>query len=84
MYPAHSTDWPIPVSHSTVCINRINTFIVDEIYEVNISIICRGPPGDATSISAPVMVIGANNVFEVDCCSEALKIGDNNILEAKC
>jgi hypothetical protein len=30
------------------------------------------------------MIIGANNVFEVDCNSEALKIGDNNILEAKC
>jgi len=23
-------------------------------------------------------------VFEVDCCSEALKIGDNNVLEVKC
>jgi dynactin-6 len=56
---------------------------VDQIYEVNV-IICRGPPGEAMPTSTPVMIIGANNVFEVDCYSEALKIGDNNVLEAKC
>jgi len=31
----------------------------------------------------PVMIIGNNNVFEVDCTSNALKIGDNNVLESK-
>merc|ERR1712135_136508 len=31
-----------------------------------------------------VMIIGNNNVFEVDCFTEALNIGDNNILESKC
>merc|ERR1712150_357584 len=30
-----------------------------------------------------VMIIGSNNVFEVDCVSYALKIGDSNNLEAK-
>ena len=35
------------------------------------------------SSSTPVMIIGCNNVFEVDCTSNALKIGDNNILESK-
>ena len=34
--------------------------------------------------TTPVMIIGNNNVFEVDCSSHALKIGDNNILESKC
>ena len=29
------------------------------------------------------MIIGNNNVFEVDCASNALKIGDNNIVESK-
>ncbi|KAI1290203.1 Dynactin subunit 6 [Halotydeus destructor] len=31
-----------------------------------------------------VMEIGSFNIFEVGCYSEALKIGDNNILESKC
>ena len=31
----------------------------------------------------PVMIVGNNNVFEVDCTSLALKIGDNNVLESK-
>ncbi|XP_068081424.1 dynactin subunit 6 isoform X2 [Anabrus simplex] len=46
-------------------------------------IINRLPPGETPS-STPVLIIGANNVFEVDSHSEALKIGDNNILESKC
>jgi len=29
------------------------------------------------------MVIGNNNVFEVDCRVESKKIGDNNIVESK-
>ena len=35
------------------------------------------------SETTPVMIIGNSNVFEVDCCSHALKIGDNNVLESK-
>lgn len=31
-----------------------------------------------------MLIIGANNVFEVDCTVEACKIGDNNIFESKC
>ena len=33
--------------------------------------------------TTPVMIIGNNNVFEVDSCSNALKIGDHNVLEMK-
>ena len=33
--------------------------------------------------TTPVMIIGNDNVFEVDCTSNALKIGDNNVLEMK-
>lgn len=33
--------------------------------------------------TVPVMIVGNNNVFEVDCTSLALKIGDNNVLESK-
>ncbi|XP_071053787.1 dynactin subunit 6 isoform X2 [Onthophagus taurus] len=32
----------------------------------------------------PVLIIGANNVFEVGCNVEACKIGDNNTFESKC
>ncbi|CAO1433715.1 unnamed protein product [Diamesa serratosioi] len=31
----------------------------------------------------PVLVIGANNIFEVGCTVEALKIGEKNIFECK-
>jgi len=38
---------------------------------------------DASGSAIPVMIVGNNNVFEVDCTSNALKIGDNNVLESK-
>jgi len=42
------------------------------------------PEGDdGNNPNQTVMIIGNNNVFETGCSSEALKIGDNNILEAK-
>ncbi|XP_072351843.1 dynactin subunit 6 isoform X1 [Scyliorhinus torazame] len=34
-------------------------------------------------IEPKVMTIGTNNVFEVGCRFEALKIGDNNVIESK-
>ena len=43
-------------------------------------IVNRNSSGAETT---PVMIIGNNNVFEVDCTSNALKIGDNNVLEMK-
>lgn len=43
----------------------------------------RLPPGAPEPSSTPVMIIGNYNVFEADSCSEALKVGDNNILETK-
>ncbi len=39
--------------------------------------------GKSESRTVPVMIVGNNNVFEVDCTSLALKIGDNNVLESK-
>lgn len=33
--------------------------------------------------TVPIMIIGNNNVFEVDAESYALKIGDSNVLESK-
>lgn len=41
--------------------------------------------GEDTSSMAkpPVLVIGANNLFEVGCHVEALKIGEKNIFECK-
>ena len=39
--------------------------------------------GKSDAGTVPVMIIGNNNVFEVDCTSLALKIGHNNVLESK-
>ncbi len=44
----------------------------------------NGAADGAVVNNVPVMIIGNNNVFEVDCYSSALKIGDNNFLESKC
>ncbi|KAJ8336132.1 hypothetical protein SKAU_G00394750 [Synaphobranchus kaupii] len=38
---------------------------------------------DAEGIEPKTMTIGTNNVFEVGCESQALKIGDNNVIESK-
>lgn len=38
---------------------------------------------ETTAGKPPVLVIGANNVFEVGCHVEALKIGEKNIFECK-
>jgi len=46
-------------------------------------IINRAEEGEEAA-NVPVMIIGNNNVFEVGSRSESLKIGDSNILEAKC
>ncbi|XP_059610834.1 dynactin subunit 6 [Phlebotomus argentipes] len=52
------------------------------IVEEYVSIVHRVPPGQAVqSDRPPVLVIGANNVFEVGCRIEALKIGERNIFE---
>ena len=52
----------------------------NNLIEERTRIINRNPEGAETT---PVMIIGNNNVFEVDCSSNALKIGDHNILESK-
>jgi dynactin-6 len=39
--------------------------------------------GSETGRSQRVMIIGNNNVFEVGCRCEGVRIGDNNILESK-
>uniref|UniRef100_A0A3P9L3H0 Dynactin subunit 6 n=1 Tax=Oryzias latipes TaxID=8090 RepID=A0A3P9L3H0_ORYLA len=38
---------------------------------------------DADGAEPKAMMIGTNNVFEVGCVSQALKIGDNNVIESK-
>ncbi|KAI1887708.1 hypothetical protein AGOR_G00193100 [Albula goreensis] len=38
---------------------------------------------DAEDVEPKTMTIGANNVFEVGCESQAMKIGDNNVIESK-
>ncbi|XP_034938819.1 dynactin subunit 6 isoform X2 [Chelonus insularis] len=52
------------------------------IIEEMATIVNRLPPG--TSIdNTPVQTVGNFNVFEVDSHCESLKVGDNNVLEAK-
>ncbi|XP_068216146.1 dynactin subunit 6 isoform X2 [Palaemon carinicauda] len=51
--------------------------------EEQAQIINRLPPGKEPGETPQVMVIGNNNVFEVDSYCQASKIGDNNVLEAK-
>ena len=45
--------------------------------------IVNGRDPNTKNETTRVMIIGSNNVFEVDCVSYALKIGDSNNLEAK-
>ncbi|KAM6473096.1 dynactin subunit 6 [Python bivittatus] len=51
------------------------------------AIIINGYPENITPTTEEVgtkpMVIGTNNVFEVGCYSQAMKIGDNNVIESK-
>lgn len=51
--------------------------------EEQAEIINRLNENGGSSPNQTVMIIGSNNVFEVGCYSEALNVGDNNILEAK-
>ncbi|KAJ0033052.1 hypothetical protein NQD34_000159 [Periophthalmus magnuspinnatus] len=50
------------------------------------ALIINGHPENITPDSEfepKTMTIGINNVFEVGCTSQALKIGDNNVIESK-
>ncbi|XP_037614644.1 dynactin subunit 6-like isoform X1 [Sebastes umbrosus] len=38
---------------------------------------------DTEGVEPKTMTVGTNNVFEVGCVSQALKIGDNNVIESK-
>uniref|UniRef100_A0AAZ3SPI7 Dynactin subunit 6 n=1 Tax=Oncorhynchus tshawytscha TaxID=74940 RepID=A0AAZ3SPI7_ONCTS len=38
---------------------------------------------DSEGVEPKTMTIGINNVFEVGCMSQAMKIGDNNVIESK-
>uniref|UniRef100_T1JFL0 Histone-binding protein RBBP4-like N-terminal domain-containing protein n=1 Tax=Strigamia maritima TaxID=126957 RepID=T1JFL0_STRMM len=53
----------------------------NNLIEEQAQIINRLTPDDT---EPKIMYIGSNNIFEVDCYSESLKIGDNNVLESKC
>ncbi|GAB0099829.1 Dynactin subunit 6 [Sergentomyia squamirostris] len=52
------------------------------IIEEYVTILYRAPSGQAPE-KPLVLVIGANNVFEVGCRIEALKIGERNVFECK-
>uniref|UniRef100_A0A8C4ILS4 Dynactin subunit 6 n=1 Tax=Dicentrarchus labrax TaxID=13489 RepID=A0A8C4ILS4_DICLA len=50
------------------------------------ALIINGYPENITpdsEVEPKTMTIGLNNVFEVGCVSQALKIGDNNVIESK-
>ncbi|XP_010573903.1 PREDICTED: dynactin subunit 6 [Haliaeetus leucocephalus] len=51
------------------------------------ALIINGYPENITPETEEVepkpMVIGTNNVFEVGCYSQAMKVGDNNVIESK-
>ncbi|XP_033624726.1 dynactin subunit 6-like [Asterias rubens] len=51
--------------------------------EEQVVIINRQSDASPTKEGGQKMVIGANNVFEVGCRCEALRVGDNNVIEAK-
>nr|CAG4642180.1 EOG090X0I48 [Eurycercus lamellatus] len=51
----------------------------NNIIEEQVQIINKNESGENSS----VMIIGNNNVFEVDCIVNSSKIGDNNIVESK-
>ncbi|NXI24590.1 DCTN6 protein, partial [Sterrhoptilus dennistouni] len=47
---------------------------------------CRYPENitpESEDVEPKPMVIGTNNVFEVGCYSQAMKVGDNNVIESK-
>ncbi|CAB3380589.1 dynactin subunit 6 [Cloeon dipterum] len=56
----------------------------NNLIEEQAAIVNKFPASQESTGNATVMIIGNNNVFEVDCHSEALKIGDQNVLESKC
>ncbi|XP_019470087.1 dynactin subunit 6 isoform X1 [Meleagris gallopavo] len=51
------------------------------------ALIINGYPENITPETEEVepkpMIIGTNNVFEVGCYSQAMKVGDNNVIESK-
>ncbi|TKS68111.1 Dynactin subunit 6 [Collichthys lucidus] len=50
------------------------------------ALIINGYPENITpdsEVEPKTMTVGMNNVFEVGCVSQALKIGDNNVIESK-
>lgn len=75
------------VIHPTVkIIAEAGPIIIGEnnLIEEQVQIINRSSGSDESKLgNESVMVIGNNNVFEVGCYSEALTIGDNNVLESK-
>ncbi|XP_018334172.1 dynactin subunit 6-like [Agrilus planipennis] len=51
--------------------------------EEQTKIINKAPVGQIDNENVQELIIGSNNVFEVDCAIEAIKIGDNNVFESK-
>ncbi|XP_060534281.1 dynactin subunit 6 [Cylas formicarius] len=75
------------IIHPSATINaEAGPIIIGEscLIEEQVKIIHRLPFDHQTSENTPVLIIGSNNVFEVDCTVEASKIGSNNVFETKC
>lgn len=53
------------------------------IVEEYAKIIYKSKPGDDSVDRPATLIIGSNNVFEVGCTVEAIKIGERNIFECK-
>eukprot|EP00088_Acartia_fossae_P032766 TRINITY_DN33511_c0_g1_i1.p1 TRINITY_DN33511_c0_g1~~TRINITY_DN33511_c0_g1_i1.p1 ORF type:complete len:185 (+),score=17.25 TRINITY_DN33511_c0_g1_i1:38-592(+) len=58
-----------------------NNLIEEQCEIINAEEIENQPETDTST--KPVMIIGSYNVFEVGCEVRSLKIGDNNVMEAK-
>lgn len=57
--------------------------IIEEYAKIIHKIPNSHPSWQENPASPPVLTIGANNIFEVGCTVEALKIGEKNIFECK-
>ncbi|CAH2010787.1 unnamed protein product [Acanthoscelides obtectus] len=75
------------VHPSAVIIAEAGPIIIGDwcLIEEQVKIVHRLPfDQQSNENSQPVLIIGSNNVFEVDCIVEAPKIGNNNVFESKC
>eukprot|EP00096_Caligus_rogercresseyi_P002263 TRINITY_DN14348_c0_g1_i1.p1 TRINITY_DN14348_c0_g1~~TRINITY_DN14348_c0_g1_i1.p1 ORF type:complete len:179 (+),score=43.93 TRINITY_DN14348_c0_g1_i1:27-563(+) len=74
------------IVHPKACIWALDGPIIigdNNIIEEGARIINKNEGKSDEDANTPVMIIGSNNVFEVDSETHALKIGDSNVIEPK-